>query len=109
MAEIIQLTQPEPVIRPGATSYRPVRLTLDLGVIIFPDDSAQIDPARAYIEALMLGDNGKRFHHMIATGPEAVTLIGQLNTANLSTTSLHRRIMQILIQQGVFEGTIVNE
>lgn len=40
-------------------------------------------------------------------GAEAVTMIKQLNTANLSTKSLHKRCLEKLSADGFLPGTVV--
>lgn len=87
--EQIDLTSPE--IKPSNTYYRVERLTLDW-------------PAKA-IYVQLKGTNGeaKSFSY---SGDIAQILMIALNTANLSIKSLHRRIMERLVTDGLIDGTI---
>lgn len=87
----IDLTTPEPAV----TSYKPVSLELR-----YDQDKGQ------YRVHLTLLDSKGDIETHAWHGTEAQTMIEQLNTADLSTTSLWQRILQRLIDDGVFEGTV---
>jgi len=59
----------------------------------------------ATIVITLEGDGGDSFKHVIS-GATATSLIVALNKADLSSNSLDRRIIQLLIDDGVFAGTI---
>lgn len=86
--EQIDLQAPAP---PVVMHYRVARLYLD-----FPGEVIRIE--------LVGSDASERM--FFYRGPEAVTLMLFLNTANLSTKSLHRRIMEKLLADGKLTGTI---
>lgn len=89
MAEQITLAVPE--TKPVNTSYRVSRLVLDW-------DGRQI-------VVQLRGTNGEdKSHHY--NGAVALALMNQLNTANLSTNSLHKRVLQRLTADGVVSGTL---
>lgn len=89
MAEAITVTTPPaPAV---SHDYQVVYLGLDW-------EDAQI--------AIKLRDtNGKKIGHNYR-GATALTLMRALNTANLSLKSLHRRVLERLVADGVIGGTI---
>jgi hypothetical protein len=93
MAE--QLNLSAPVVHPTLSSYKVERTTLDRGQV----------EALAEIVIQLRGVNGEVFVHRYF-GATARTLITQLNVANLTTTSLEKRILQRLTADGVLSGTI---
>lgn len=88
MAETIALTAPIQA-KPGTS-------TLKVAALI-------INPESAFIEAHFRGTNGEL---EIARWDNALTLIQQLNKANLTTKSLERRVMERAIADGKLAGTI---
>lgn len=74
-----------PLLPLSITSYRVVRLGLDW-------------PAQ-HITVVVLDNQGELTKHAYV-GDLAVTLMTQLNTANLSTSSLHKRILERLAADG---------
>jgi hypothetical protein len=90
MAEQINLTTP---VQPPALTYYQVR-----EIRMNRDDGSSI-----YVR--LRGTNGESFDRLYE-GAAALALINQLNTANLSTQSLERRILLRLIADGVVSGTI---
>lgn len=64
-----------------------------------------LDWAGAQIYVGLVGLNGEAKSHTY-TGATATTLMNQLNTLNMSTTSLHKRILQRLATDGVLSGTV---
>ena len=89
MAELLTLAVP--VVPPSITTYRVVYLAFDW-----------LNPS---ITIGLTGANGERFNHSYS-GPTATTLMVALNKANLSTISLHRRVIERLVADGVLAGTI---
>lgn len=53
----------------------------------------------------LIGDDGGVFSHVIE-GTEAADLMNTLNKVNLSTKSLHKRILEKLRTDGIIAGTI---
>lgn len=89
MAEQITLTTP--AVAAVSTDYQVVYLELDW--------------EHARIVVKLLGPDGQRLAHNYL-GATALTMMRQLNTANLSIKSLHRRVMERLIADGVVNGPI---
>lgn len=58
------------------------------------------------IEVILYDPSTGRDVSFTYTGAVAVTMITQLNKANLSTLSLQRRIFERLIADGLIQGTI---
>lgn len=88
MAE--QLTVTIPPVAAVSKDYRVTRLELDW------------DQPRIGIK--LLGPDGEIGHAY--QGPTALALLVALNKANLSTQSLHRRILTRLVADEVIVGTI---
>ncbi len=59
----------------------------------------------ASIQIGLKGTNGEAKHHGYS-GPTATTLMTSLNKANMSTTSLHKRVINQLVSDGVIAGTV---
>lgn len=89
MAEIITLSSP--IVPPTLTTYRVGMLTLDWDA--------------ASITIRLQGTNGEVTTQGYS-GATATTLMNQLNVANLSATSLHKRVIQRLVSDGKIAGTI---
>jgi len=89
--ETLTLTTPEVTPQITTTEYRVVYLLLEWeqGLIVIH----------------LRGTNGERTE-VRYTGPEAVTMIRTLNTANLSVKSLHKRILEKLVADGKIAGTV---
>ena len=87
--EQIDITVPE--TKPSCTYYKVERLMLDW-------------PAKS-IHVQLKGTNGeaKSFYY---SGDVAETLLFALNKANLSIKSLHRRIIERLVADGLIAGSI---
>ena len=99
MAEQIDLTSADQVAS-GTLTYRPIQLILTRGADP-PNDS--------FIEALFRGDNAESLRAQW-TGDSAWTLLKQLNTANLSSISLEKRLISRAISDaklpaGTISGT----
>jgi len=102
MAEQIDLTTRDQA-QPGTTKYRPTDLYLDF------------DGGRFYV--ILLGENGEKRQEDYRDGQDAsgnddsgstiaTDRMKALNTANLSTKSLLKRIMEMLINDGRLTGSI---
>ena len=90
MAEQIDLTTPDQSTA-GTPNYRISSLSLDW-------DAARIDIGLNSASGIR-----RAFSY---SGAAATTLLKALNTANLSTTSLHKRILQRLKTDGHLAGSI---
>jgi hypothetical protein len=55
---------------------------------------------------IILRDNNNEQLNFSYKGVEATTMIKQLNTANLSTKSMHKRILEKLSNDGLLPGTV---
>ena len=89
MAEICELAAP--VTPPTLSTYRVSALTLDW-------DATRID-------IFLRGTNGEELRHGYS-GTDARDMMTFLNRANLTENSLHKRILNRLITDGVINGTI---
>ena len=92
-AEQVDLTTP--ITKPTTNYYRVVLLTLDWDA--------------AYIAIRLKGQNGEFLDFIYRDElplTEATTLMTTLNTANLSTNSLHKRILNKLVADGKLAGTV---
>ncbi len=83
MAEQLDLSTP--IVPPSRTAYTLARVVLDF--------EAQV------IQAIVRGSDGVEIRGEW-TGATAVTLMTALNTANLSTTSLVKRVLQKMVIDG---------
>lgn len=68
-------------------------------------NTGQHTASQASLSVTLYGANGEIKTHGF-TGLQAWNLIKQLNTANLTVTSLEKRILNKLITDGVIAGTI---
>lgn len=93
--EQIDLTVPVP--SSGGTGFWRVE---DLDLRYRPADTS-----KSKIRVGLIGDNNTRLV-LGYVGTTAHTLIAQLNVANLSTTSLHKRVLNRLIADGKLAGTV---
>lgn len=89
MSEQLDLTVP--VQPPSTLTYRVTVLHLD-----WPNGVINVT----------LVDNNGVARTVTYTNAEATTLMGILNTANLSVKSLHKRILEKLVADGKLTGTI---
>ena len=87
MAEIVTLTSPPPQL----TTYRVNELHFNWGA--------------ASVQIGLIGTNGEAKAHSYGS-TTATAMMNFLNTANLSSTSLHKRVIQRLVNDGVLAGTI---
>lgn len=91
MAEVLTLTSPPPQ-PPQLTSWRVAQLHLNW--------------TGANITVVLIGNNNSETLTHTYTGTTATTFMNALNKANLSTTSLHKRVIERLVTDGVIAGTI---
>ena len=102
MSEQIDLTIPDRA-HPGTPYYRVGTLTLDYDAgritIVLTGDN-DIQRAEVYND----GQDGQGNED--PGGTLATDLMRTLNKANLSTKSLYRRIIELLIADGRLEGTV---
>lgn len=87
--ELITLTTP--VTTPSITTWRVSSLLLDWDA--------------AVIAITLRGSGGERLSHTY-TGANATAQMTALNKVNLTSNSLHKRIIQRLIDDGMLSGTI---
>ena len=88
--EQVDLTTPE--TRPSINSYRVARLVLDR--------------LQATVEVTIVAVQTGELKMFEFRGDEATQMMSALNTANLSTNSLQRRILNKLVNDGLLVGTI---
>lgn len=88
MPEKLDLTIPDGAV-PGTTNYRVARLGLD-----FENGSISVD---------VVGDN---LAHKSFQFDNVMPVVAAINTANLTTKSLQRRLLEKLIADGKLTGTI---
>ena len=90
MAEQLDLASPEQAA-PGTVTWKPILLHLDW--------------EQATIKVAFRGDNGE-YTSIGWDGADATTPMLVLNKANLSTKSLHKRIMEKAVADGKLSSTI---
>lgn len=98
MAEELVLTAPI-VQSKTTTKYQVVSVMLDMITIAAVGDSPGL------VAIVLRSDIGDMLHHTY-TGAIAQTMIRTLNTANLTTKSLHKRILERLSADGIIPGTV---
>ena len=86
-----QLNLTFPVTYPNTTSWKV--------------DELHLRWSAARIDIRLLGSGGES-KHVIYSGSTATTLMSALNKANLSTNSLHKRILNQLVTDGEISGTV---
>lgn len=95
-----ELILTSPVVQSKTTTkYRVASITLDL------DTRASAGDPPGLIAITLRSNLNEAIYHTY-TGTIASTLIRQLNVVNLSTKSLHKRIIERLVSDGILEGTI---
>ena len=90
-AEQVDLTAPDQV-QAGTSTYSVTQLVLDW------------EQGRIVIK--LVGDNGERKEVVFGDADNARAMMRALNKMDLSTVSLHRRIMERLIADGHLVGSI---
>ena len=93
MAEQLDLTIP--ITTPTLTFWRVEEIRLRRPSVLLP----------ASVAVVLRGTSGEVLTHLYE-GTVAAQLIQVLNTANLTTQSLERRVLARLIADGVLAGTI---
>ena len=102
MEELV-LTEPDVKPEEVTTSYRVIRMVLDWRALSAPIPG---EPPQSGLVVIVCESNlGALLTHEY-TGDEAIDLMKWMNTANFSTTSMHKRILQKLSNDGVFNGTV---
>ena len=109
MAEELILTDPVVPPTPATTTkYRVSSFTMDLETIVpptLPSPPPAPPPEPGLVTIKLKSDTGAYLTHQY-TGKQAVQMIQSLNTANLSTKSLQKRILEKLAADGVLPGTV---
>jgi len=99
MAEELVLEDPEEIPAKTKNTYKVVSLNMNHEMVT----PASPEPGLMVIQ---LVDNlGGYFTHQY-TGKAAVDYIKYINTANFTTKSLHKRILEKLSNDGVLPGTV---
>lgn len=97
-----ELVLTDPVVKPEevTSKYKVVSLTLN------NDTSVPVPGGQPGLVTIQLRDNlGGVFNHQY-TGQTAIDYIKFINTANFTTKSLHKRILERLSNDGVLPGTV---
>jgi hypothetical protein len=97
--EELELTDPVVVPEKVTHKYRVVSLLLNMETVTTPLG----DPGLLNIQ---LRDNNQETTSYQYVGADAVDLIKWINTANFTTTSMHKRILQKLSNDGLLPGTV---
>lgn len=105
MAEELILT--DPVTKPAETTtkYRVMAINMDIEMMNFPTSNPPTPVPNGLIDIRLKDDIGKYLTHQYR-GDEAINLMKVLNTANLTTKSMHKRILEKLSADGVIPGTV---
>jgi len=110
MAEELILTDPiVPAAPPPTTKYRVSAFTMDLEALAAPAAAPPSQPApvpEPGLVSIKLKDDTGKYSFYQYTGAVAVTMIKQLNTANLTTKSMQKRILEKLSADGLLPGTV---
>lgn len=103
MSEELILTDPiePPAPPPATTKYRVSSFTMDMDIVM-PSDT----PGEPGMVTIKLVDNNAKLLMHQYTGKQASNMIKSLNTANLTTKSMHKRILEKLSADGVIPGTV---
>lgn len=102
MEELV-LTDPVVVPEVVKNKFHVVAFTMDME---FPNPGIPPTPGEPGLVDIHLKDNnGAKYQHQYK-GNQAVNMIKQLNTANLTTKSMHKRILEKLSADGVLPGTV---
>jgi hypothetical protein len=96
-----ELVLTDPVVIPSTTTakYHVISILMDMETRIPPSP----DPGCIVIN---LRDNNNVQSNYQYTGAPAITMIKSLNTANLTTKSMHKRILEKLSADGLLPGTV---
>jgi hypothetical protein len=96
MEELV-LTDPVVVPEKVTAKYRVISLTMSL------EGNPGAEPGQILI---MLRNEHNEPSNYSYSGAEATAMIKQLNTANLTTKSMHKRILEKLSNDGKLPGTV---
>ncbi len=96
-----ELVLTDPVVVPEKTTdkFRVASFTMNMDAVV--DLSGQ--PGFVSIE--LRSNHGEQLHHQY-TGNVAINMIKTLNTANLTTKSMQKRILEKLSNDGIIPGTV---
>lgn len=89
-----------PVVTPPIDKFHVVTLLLDMESQVLPGTIPGL-------VAISLKDNNNRLFNYRYEGQIAIDMIKFLNTANLTTKSMHKRILERLSNDGVLPGSVV--
>lgn len=98
MEELI-LTDPVVVPEKVTNKYHVISLLLDMESVM------TLDGKPGFISIILKNNNNERSNYSY-TGDSAIAMIKQLNTANLTTKSMHKRILERLSSDGLLPGTV---
>lgn len=98
MEELI-LTDPVVIPEKVTSKYKVITLSMNIETIIPPS----LEPGLLQIH---LKDNNGAMSTYIYTGKAATDYIKFINTANFTTKSLHKRILEKLSTDGFLPGTV---
>lgn len=109
MAEELILDEPAVIPEVVTNSYRVASMTFDTEFMSTPPSSSPSDPPAApqagMVDVRLRDNNGGTKTHRYL-GNEAMAMIRQLNTANLSVKSLQKRVLEKLSRDGIIPGTV---
>ena len=100
-----ELVLTDPVVEPEKVTsrFKVITILLDLeGPATIPTPENPVMP----IVRLRLKDNYNKPYEHQYTGQQALDYIKFINTANFTTKSLHKRILERLSNEGVLPGTV---
>jgi hypothetical protein len=105
-----ELVLDEPVVIPEVVTnkYRVVVMTFDTETMSAPPVTPPDVPGPmvpGLVEIRLRDNNGGMLTHRYL-GDEAIVLIKSINTANLTTKSLQKRMLEKLSRDGVIPGTV---
>jgi len=100
-----ELVLTDPVVKPAETTskFKVIMLVLDHETIVTFPPPAETLPGLVMIK---LKDDLGKYHTHQYTGQVAQDYIKFINTANFSTKSMHKRILERLSTDGVLPGTV---
>jgi hypothetical protein len=98
-----ELTLTDPVVVPEKVTnkYRVASFTMNLEAVLDPTKPTE----KGYV-SIELRDNHDATSFYQYTGNKATTMIKTLNTANLTTKSMHKRILEHLSKDGFLPGAV---
>jgi len=100
-----ELVLTDPVTTPPVNT--PSKTTTKYHVVAITLNMEALGPAGepGFVHIALKSDSGNLLTHFYE-GPQAQTMIKTLNTANLTTKSLHKRVLEKLAADGVLPGTV---